>query len=106
MSKTIIPPNIEKGAPVWMWATQDDYKDAPQWISGVVVSVWPSGKGAVVRWNDDSSQDDYPLDQLQFTPPALTVAPVGGSTPHCHYCGSHATAFNFFDVPVCPQCGG
>lgn len=24
----------------------------------------------------------------------------------CHYCGCPATAFGFFDEPICPECGG
>lgn len=106
MKQSSVPQKIEKGTPVWMWATHD--VDQPQWISGIVVSVWPSEKGAVVRWDSDSSQDDYPFEQLQFTSPIPVSQPAAPSPAkvgnHCHYCGAPAYRLGFFDEPVCSQC--
>ena len=31
---------------------------------------------------------------------------IDGLQPNCHYCGQPATGFDFFNAPVCRQCGG
>ncbi len=81
-------------------------------VEGVVVSIdryTADGKPRMIvnvktdnGWADWFGLDEKPIPQPKSESKKLPSWAVG----YCHYCGSPANSFGFFDEPVCRECGG